>query len=90
MSEIITIAGGNSSLEVNRTAKGDYTWALKLYFMGHDMRSIKNVIENVAKTRNILETVLGQKVIPTEEMSSYMERLLETAEKAVRDAEGEV
>lgn len=80
-----TTGGGNSSLEVNRTSKGDYTWSLKLYFIGHDMRSIKNVLENIAKTRNLIEVVLGQKSVTTEEMSGYMKRLLETAEKAVRD-----
>lgn len=85
MPEFYPLAGGNSSIEVNRTAKGDYTWSLKLYFLGHDMRMIKQMISNIIKAREILETQLGQKIIPTEEMSTYNKKLVEDAAKSAAD-----
>ena len=81
---ILAIGGGNSSLEVNRNAKGDYTWGAKFYFLGHDMGTVKHILENVGKTRMILEAMLGQDPIPTEEMSTYMRRLTKTLESATR------
>lgn len=80
------IGGGTSSIELNRTSKGDYTWGAKLYFVGNDMRTIKRMISNIMKTRAILEAMLGQKVVPSEEMSKYMKDLEIEAQKAAEAA----
>ena len=81
---ILAIGGGNSSIEVNRNAKGDYTWGAKFYFLGHDMATVKHILENVGKTRMIIEAMLGQDPIPTEDMSVYMRKLTKTLESATR------
>ena len=80
------ISGGNSSLQLARTSKGDYTWETKLYFLGNDMHTIKRMVANILKTRAILEHTLGQKVIPTDEMSKYLASLETMVEKAVSSA----
>lgn len=85
MPDFYPIGGGSSSLEITRTTKGDYTWSVKLYFIGNDMRSIKHVITNIVKARAILEHQLGQKIIPTDEMKAYERELSELAEKSALD-----
>jgi len=79
--------GSNSSIDINRNSKGEYTWGIKLYFLGHDMRIIKQVITNIIKAKSILEAQLGQKVIPTEEMSEYEKELTEAAKKCAQQKE---
>lgn len=81
--ENVLFGGGNSSLQLARTGKGDYTWEMKFYFLGNDMRAIKQVIANILKTRAILEASLDQEVIPTEKMSNYMQSLTAQVRKTV-------
>ncbi len=80
----IVFGGGNSSIELNRTAKGDFTWGMKLYFLGSDMRAIKQVLANILKTKAILEVGLNQEIIPTEEMSAYMAGLHAQIQATIR------
>lgn len=77
---------GTSSIELGRTSKGEYTWSCKLYFFGHDMRTIKQIIRNVIKTRAILEAHLGQSVVSNDEMSQYQKELEDEAAKCAQEA----
>lgn len=52
---------GNSSLEINRTAKGAYTWSFKIYFAKTDKYNLQLVIKRAVVCKNLLETLLGQK-----------------------------
>lgn len=79
----VLFGGGNSSVQIARTSKGEYTWEEKLYFLGNDMRSIKKVLVNLLKSRAILEHCLGQEVIPTEEMAAHLKSLQAQVDKAV-------
>ena len=79
----LPFGSGNSSIQIARTSKGEYTWEAKLYFLGNDMRTIKKAISNILKTRKILEHSLGQRLIPTEQMSSYLKTLEAQVEKSV-------
>ena len=97
MNSDVLFGGGNSSISIARTRKGEYTWEQKMYFLGNDMRSIKKVLVNILKSRAILEHFLEQKIIPTEEMSAHLKSLQAQVEKAVilrsaeasKDAPGE-
>lgn len=51
---------GNSSLELNRTAKGTYTWSMKVYFPKADKHNLQLVIRRVVSCKNLLEKLLGQ------------------------------
>lgn len=53
---------GNSSLELNRTAKGSYTWSMKVYFPKADKHNLQLVIKRVVSCKNLLEQLLGQGV----------------------------
>lgn len=83
------IAGGNSSISLSRTSKGDYTWEMKLYFFGNDLRAIKAILARIGKARAILEHQLGQKVIPTEKMSNYLRSLEAEVENVVSSESAE-
>lgn len=78
------IGGGNSSVEVSRNAKGEYTWAIKVYFLGNTMQQIRRSLENVLKARVILEHVLGQEIVPTDEMAATLKTLEEAVKKGAR------
>ena len=84
--QMYPVGGGNSSISVAKNSKGEYTWEEKLYFLGNDMRTIKQVIAKILKTRAILEHGFGQKVVPTEEMSKYLQSLEAQVEKTVRSS----
>ncbi len=83
MLDLTAIGGGASSVAISKTTKG-YNFDIKLYFVGRDMKTLKHVIENVAKGARILEVALGEMVVPTEEMSAYMRRLEQAMDEAVR------
>ena len=51
---------GTSSISVSRTSKGDYTWEIKIYFIGNKYRDLKEVADRVLKLRNYVEVALGQ------------------------------
>lgn len=85
MAETVIIGGGTSSVEVNRTAKGEYTWSMKFYFVGNKMREIREILTRVNKARIFLEEMLGQRVTDTEELQeniSDLEARLEAAKGA--------
>lgn len=83
MENYAAIAGGNSSLTVSRNAKGDYVWEMKLYFLGNDMRTIRQMLIKIGKSRRILEDLLGQKIVPTESMSAYLRSLRAEIDRAI-------
>ncbi len=85
----VLFGGGNSSIQIARTSKGEYTWEQKLYFLGNDMRAIKQVLRNLLKSRAILEHCLGQEIIPTDEMASHLKSLEAQVQKSVRVAKPE-
>lgn len=87
--ENVLFGGGNSSLSLARTSKGEFTWEMKLYFLGNDMRSIKQVLANILKTKAILEVALDQEVMPTEKMSRYMQKLRIQVRKTVSSQNAE-
>ena len=60
MADVFT--SGNSSVEVERTSKGQYTWSVKLYFDRNDKRTINGIIDRVNHARARLEELLGQVV----------------------------
>jgi len=80
----VLFGGGNSSIQISRNGKGEYTWEQKLYFLGNDMRSIKKVLVNLLKSRAILEHMLGQEVVPTENMSAHLKSLEAQIAKSVQ------
>lgn len=65
---------GNSSLELNRTAKGTYTWSMKVYFPKADKHNLQLVIRRVVSCKNLLEQLLGQQI----EMESVMPEDIDT------------
>lgn len=81
--------GGTSNLEITRTSKGDYTWSIKLYFIGNDMRAIKHVLGNMMKTRTMIESMLGQAVTPTDEQTAYEKSLREEIKNAQANKDAE-
>lgn len=92
MPDTIFAGGGTSSVEVSRTSKGEYTWGIKVYFVGNHMREIREILTRINKARLILETLLGQRVTDTEEMEETVKDLqaqLEAAkEAAVAEGKG--
>lgn len=49
--------GGRSSIKVAKTAKGNYTWEIKLYFDDNDKeKAVINKIEDIDRT---LESKFG-------------------------------
>lgn len=51
---------GNSSIELSRSSTGTYRWSFKLYFMGYDLRSIRKMIVRIIKSKEQIESELGQ------------------------------
>lgn len=51
---------GTSSLELNRTSKGEYTWAFKIYFSDNTNRGTIAVIDSIMTCKEYIEGKLGQ------------------------------
>jgi hypothetical protein len=79
--------GGASSISLGRTSKGDYTWDIKLYFLGNNMQQIRRAVVNICKTRDMLEHILDQKIVPSEETSATLKRLEAEIARATRKEE---
>jgi hypothetical protein len=50
-----TILTGNSSIELNRTSKGQYSYSIKLYFDRIDKRTLMGIIDKVMMVKQELE-----------------------------------
>lgn len=79
--EFYPSSGGNSSVELSRTSRGEYSWGIKLYFIGNSMTTIKRMIKNVHKTKMIIESVIGVPVQTDEETKAFLEQLKTQADK---------
>lgn len=80
------IASGNSSVELNRTSKGEYTWSMKLYFVGNGLREIRQILKRIIAARIQLEVDLGQRIEPTQEMEEYQGDLQDAVKEAAKAA----
>lgn len=76
--------GGASSISLSRNAKGDYTWDIKLYFLGNTMQQIRHAVENICKTRAILEHLLDQKIVDSDQTSATLKRMEAAIANATR------
>jgi hypothetical protein len=54
-------AAGNSSLEISRSTKGEYSYCLKIYFSGTTVSSIKTMADRMVAGMKYLELKLGIK-----------------------------
>jgi len=52
-------SAGSSSLEVSRSAKGDYSYSLKLYFSGTTISAMKTVVDRMIVVKEYLEKKLN-------------------------------
>ena len=50
--------GANSSIELNRTSKGQYSYSIKLYFDRIDKRSLSGIVERIIMVKEDLESRL--------------------------------
>jgi len=50
---------GNSSLEISRSTKGEYSYSLKIYFSGSSVNSIKRVVDRSLNGLSYLEQKFG-------------------------------
>ena len=50
---------GNSSLEISRSTKGEYSYSLKIYFSGSSINSIKRVVDRSLTGLSYLEQKFG-------------------------------
>ena len=50
---------GNSSLEISRSTKGEYSYSLKIYFSGSSISSIKRVVDRSLTGLIYLEQKFG-------------------------------
>ena len=50
---------GNSSLEISRSTKGEYSYSLKIYFSGSSVSSIKRVVDRSLTGLSYLEQKFG-------------------------------
>jgi hypothetical protein len=60
MLESLSVAG-NSSLEISRSTKGEYSYSLKLYFSGTTIAAIKTMVDRMVAGMGYLELKLGIK-----------------------------
>lgn len=88
--------GGTSSIELSRSAKGQYTYAIKLYFIGNSMREIRQNIDRIDKARIMLEERIGQRVKASKEMketetdlSAKLEAAKQEEVEKAKEAKGE-
>lgn len=76
--------GGASSITLSRTSKGEYTWDIKLYFLGSSMQQIRRAVENICKARAIVEHMVDQKIVPSDNVSATLARLETEVAKATK------
>lgn len=50
--------GANSSIELNRTSKGQYSYSIKLYFDRIDKRSLSGIVDRIMMVKEDLESRL--------------------------------
>lgn len=48
----------NSSIELSRTSKGQYSYSIKLYFDRIDKRSLSGIVDRIIVVKTLLETRL--------------------------------
>ena len=59
MSDII---GGSSSIELNRTTKGEYSYSIKLYFSGNTISIMKGIVDRITSITEYLESKIGKDI----------------------------
>jgi len=52
------IISGNSSIEISRTTKGEYSYNIKIYFSGNTISIMKGIVDRIDSVMKYLENKL--------------------------------
>jgi len=68
-------AVGTSTIGVTKSTTGKYGYDVKVAFIGHDLRTMRNVAANVCKIQRLLEEAVNAPMEPTKETADFLKSL---------------